>query len=164
MQKSEEENTISGQQPENANLLATTDGQPPPPLRSLMTRSVIIPLINYALLAFVDQCCNVLSPLVYATSIPYGGLGLSSFTIGIIMSVLGIILGCASAIFFPKLLRTIGIYKLYTISFPCYLVIIAAFPFMNVLAKRAGHVDGRVWVVLVVQLSCYTLASMSWSE
>jgi len=144
-------------------MLVTNGDQSHPSRPSLMTRRVVIPLINYAFLAFLEQCCGVLMPLVYATSIPYGGLGLSSFTIGIIMSVLGIIIGVPSAIFFPRLMKTVGIYRLYRIGFPCFLPIIASFPLMNAFAKRAGYVDWRVWVILTIQLSWYTATTMCWS-
>ncbi|KIM84952.1 hypothetical protein PILCRDRAFT_817783 [Piloderma croceum F 1598] len=139
------------------------DDQPPPALRDLMTRRVLVPLINYAFLAFIEQCCSVLLPLVYATSIPYGGLGLSSFTIGIIMSALGLIIGLSSAVFFPMLLRKFGIYRLYRAALGCYLINIASFPTMNLLAKHAGHVNGYVWAVLVVQIACTTMTVMSFA-
>jgi hypothetical protein len=129
-----------------------------------MTRRVLVSLINYAFLAFTEQCCSVLLPLFYATSIPYGGLGLSSFTIGIIMSVLGLIVGLASTVFFPIMLRRFGIYRLYRISFAFFLVNVASFPAMNLLAKHAGHVNGYVWVILVVQLACAIAMTMSFGE
>jgi hypothetical protein len=140
------------------------DDRPPPALRELMTRRVLLPLVNYALLAFIEQCCSVLMPLVYATSIPYGGLNLSSFTIGVVMSALGIALGISSAIFFPILLRAIGIYRLYRAALRFYIVIIASFPIMNLLARRAGQVDGCGWAILVVQLVCSTVSIMTFSE
>jgi hypothetical protein len=129
-----------------------------------MTRPVMVPLVNYGCLALIEQCCSVLMPLVYATSIPYGGLGLSSFAIGIIMTALGIIIGFSSAFGFPMLLRKMGIYRLYRTALRGYLVIITSFPVMNLLAKRAGCVDGYVIAVLVVQLFCVTATAMTFSE
>ena len=129
-----------------------------------MTRRVLVPLINYAFLAFIEQCCSVLMPLMYATSIPYGGLGLSSFTIGIIMSALGVIIGVSSAIFFPRLSRKFGIYSIYRTAMGSYLITVASFPVMNLLARRAGCVTGYVWAVMVVQLACSTLSVMSFGE
>ena len=129
-----------------------------------MTRSVMVPLVNYGGLAFIEQCCSVLMPLVYATSIPYGGLGLSTFAIGIIMTTLGIIIGFSSAFGFPILLRKMGIYRLYRTALQGYLVIVASFPIMNLLAKRAGCVDGYVLAVLAVQLFCVIATVMTFSE
>jgi hypothetical protein len=61
----------------------------PVPLRSLMTRRFVIPLINSGCLAFVDQCSSVLLPLYWSTSTPLGGLGFSPFKIGAIMGTYG---------------------------------------------------------------------------
>jgi hypothetical protein len=140
------------------------DDQPPPALRDLMTRRILVPLVNYAFLAFIEQCYSVLIPLVYATSIPYGGLGLSSTTIGIIMSALGLITGLSSAIFFPILSRKVGIYRLYRTALGCFFINIASFPVMNLLAKHAGHVNSYVWAILVVQVACTTFTAMSFGE
>jgi hypothetical protein len=161
--KSEDQNS-SSPRIERGPASNPSDDQPPPALRDLMTRRVLVPLVNYAFLAFIEQCCSVLLPLVYATSIPYGGLGLSSFIIGIIMSAVGLFIGLSSAVFFPILLRKFGIYRLYRAALGCYLVIIASFPCMNLLAKHAGHVNGYVWVILVVQLACTAMAVMSFGE
>lgn len=129
-----------------------------------MTRTVLIPLINYGFLAFVEQACNVLIPLVWATSIPFGGLGFSSFTIGMILSILGIVNGFASVLFFPWLLLKVGIWKLYMAAFGSNLVILGGFPLTNYLAKRAGHIDGFVWCVLMVQMCAYILGFMTYGE
>lgn len=103
-------------------------------------------------------------PLVFATSIPFGGLGLDSFTIGIIMSTLGIIIGFVSALLFPFMSKRIGVYRLYKMSFRCYFVIVAAFPIMNLLARRANGVDGPVWVTIAILMSSYVVASMNYSK
>lgn len=128
-----------------------------------MTRRVLVPIINYGYAAFIDQCCNVLMPLVLATSIPYGGLGMDSFTIGFFMSTLGIVIGVSSATLFPTLERKIGIYRMYRVCYPFYFVLIACFPIMNLLARRAGGVDGFVWAILVVIVGCYSVLCMNYS-
>jgi hypothetical protein len=161
--KSENQNSSSPRTEQGPTYDPSND-QPPPTLRDLMTRRVLVPLINYAFLAFIEQCYSVLLPLVYATSIPYGGLGFSSFTIGIIMSALGLIIGLSSAVFFPILLRKFGIYRLYRIALGCYFINIASLPTMNLLAKHAGRVNGYVWAVLVVQLACTTMTTMGFGE
>jgi hypothetical protein len=161
--KSEDQNS-SSPRTEQGPASDPSDERPPPALRDLMTRRVLVPLVNYAFLAFIEQCCSVLLPLVYATSIPYGGLGLSSFTIGIIMSALGLIIGLSSAVVFPILSRKFGIYRLYRAALGCYLINIACFPAMNLLAKHAGHVNGYVWAILMVQLACTTMTVMSFGE
>jgi len=132
-------------------------------LAALFIPRVLVPIFCYIFLAFIDQCCGILIPLVFATSIPYGGLGLSSFTIGVMLACVGIVNSLVSAVVFPKLLAKLGIWKLYMLAFPSYLVIIGGFPLTNYLARRAGHVDGYVWLVLVLQLFAYPFPYMAFS-
>lgn len=54
-----------------------------------MKRRTLVPMINMGYLAFVNQSVVVLLPLMFSSSIPLGGLGMSPFQIGVIMSVWG---------------------------------------------------------------------------
>ncbi|KIJ62892.1 hypothetical protein HYDPIDRAFT_176319 [Hydnomerulius pinastri MD-312] len=128
------------------------------PIRSILIKRVVAPIINYGFLAFVDQSVMVLQPLMYSTSIDLGGLSLSTSMIGIIMCAWGIANGFIQIFAFPPLLRKLGPRKLYTLSFAFYLVALATFPLMSLLAKRSGSVDWKVWVVLVAQLIAYLVA------
>jgi hypothetical protein len=133
-------------------------------LRSLLDREISVMIINYAFLAFIDQCLMVLQPLMYSSSVALGGLSFSSFTIGIILGVWGVINGIISIFAFPKILRKLGVRKLYIIAFSSYLVCLAAFPTMSVLVKQSGSVDAKVWIILVIQLAFYILAYMGYGE
>jgi hypothetical protein len=135
-----------------------------PTLRSLLIRRVVITIINYAFLAFIDQCLVVLQPLMYSSSIHLGGLGFSSFTIGIIMGVWGVINGVISIFAFPKVLRKFGVRKLYIAAFGSYFVCLAAFPVMSAFVKQSGSVDSKVWTILILQLTFYVLAFMGYGE
>ena len=151
----------------NPNQSLNESGAPedkPPSLRSLLTPNVIIIFVNYGFLAFVDQCCSVLIPLVLATSIPYGGLGLSPFTIGFILSGLGVLLGLSSVIFFPPLTRKFGYRKIYRIAFACYSIVILTFPLMNYSAKLTGTVNAATWVLVVVCMVCTAFVTMAYCE
>ncbi|KAF7985321.1 hypothetical protein HWV62_6509 [Athelia sp. TMB] len=80
----------------------------PPPLRDLATKRIITILINYAFLAWTEQACSVLVALIYPTPISYGGLGLSTFAVGIIMSCLGVLIGLSSVFVFPRAIARYG--------------------------------------------------------
>jgi len=103
-----------------------------------------------------DASCN-------ATSICHGGLGPGSFTIGVIMTALGVTIGISSAIFFPILLQNIGIYRLHRTAMGYYLVTVASFPVMNLFAKRIGHVDWCVGAILVIQFGGSIASATSYS-
>jgi len=131
-------------------------------LRSLLIRRILIALTCYAFLAFIDQCMAVLQPLMYSSFIPLGGLGFSSFTIGLIMGIWGVLNGLFSVFAFPRLVKIFGPRRLYIFAFANYLICLAAFPILGVLSRKSGRVDGAVWAVLVIQLGAYMLAYMSY--
>lgn len=147
--------------------VSTTDESPESSmrtLRSLLIRRIVIAIICYAFLAFIDQCMVVLQPLMYSSSVSLGGLGFSSLTIGLIEGVWGIFNGLFSVFAFPRLVRIFGARSLFIASFSCYLVCFAAFPIMGVLSHKSGRVGGAVWAVLIVQLGAYMLAYMGYGE
>ena len=63
------------------------DMQKPPPLRSLLTRPVLITIANYAMFAFLDMSALVLIPLIWSTPVEFRGLNSSPASIGLCMSV-----------------------------------------------------------------------------
>ncbi|EIW83771.1 MFS general substrate transporter [Coniophora puteana RWD-64-598 SS2] len=140
------------------NLQNATEADDSPDLRDLLIRPILIPIANYAFLAFTDMCLSVLQPLMFSTSISSGGLSLSTFEIGIIIGVWGIITGAFQAVCFPILLRRVGPRTLYTASYVCFFVAFAMFPLMSFLAKRAGRMDAATWAVLVMQFVMYGAA------
>lgn len=138
--------------------------EPKVPFSALMNRTVLIPIINYACLVFVEQSSSALFPLVYASSIEAGGLGLDAFTIGLVMSCVGIGIGLSATLISPGVLRKLGPHYTYRSFYWCYLFLISCYPLENYLARRAGRVDIYVWIVMVLQLSVTTLTVMNYSE
>jgi MFS family permease len=131
------------------------DSEPKHTFITLLSRKeVLIPVINHSFLALMEQCFIVLLPLVYSTSIPNGGLGLSAFEIGTIMGAVGFINGIFQVVFFAKFLDRLGPKKLYILCYSSVFIAILAYPVMSSFAKAAGRVDGAVWCVLIVQVCC----------
>jgi hypothetical protein len=132
--------------------------------RSLMTPRILTTLLNYAFTVFVESASSSILPLLYASPISYGGLNLSSFQIGIIMSTSGIILGMSSMVFFPILSRKFGLTNLYRLGFAGHLVTQTTYALMNTFARRSGRVDGYVLALLAVQLTFVNLTIMTFSK
>lgn len=141
-----------------------TSSRSPPGFRDLLIPSIITLNINYAILCFLEQCIQVLIPLMYSTSISLGGLGFSPYMIGLIMSVWGICNGMIQVAAFASIRKLVGHRNLYVLGLSSYIVSLAAFPLMNILARREGRVDAWVWTVLVVQLGVCPLSYMSFGE
>ncbi|KAG1857943.1 major facilitator superfamily domain-containing protein [Suillus tomentosus] len=129
--------------------------------RAILIPGVMIPVLHYGLLSFVDQCMLVLMPLMYSTSRSLGGLGFSSNTIGLVMSVWSMLNGMIQVYMFPRLLRKFGPKRLYIISFAFFLITFSTFPLMGYMAKR--EMEAGMWLILCVQLVAYIAAYITYS-
>lgn len=136
----------------------------PPTLRSLLVHRTVIIIINYALLAFSEQCLGILLPLMYSTSLTLGGFGFSSSTIGIVLGMWGVVNGMFNIFAFPRLLRRFGFKRLFVVSAVSSLLCSAVFPVMSYLAKHSESVDAKIWIILIIQLALYVLAYMGFGE
>lgn len=143
---------------------ANEDTYAQPGLRSILVPRVLLVMLNFGFLAFTDQAIVVLVPLMYSTSIPTGGLGMDSFTIGVLQGVAGFMGGILQIVTLPWMERRFGTKRLYTASYACFIVVVVAFPLMAFLARRSGEVGVGTWVVIVVQFVAYALASMTWGR
>ncbi|KAG5637553.1 hypothetical protein H0H81_004184 [Sphagnurus paluster] len=111
----------------------------------------------------VEQSHQVLLPLMMSTSIPLGGLGFDSFTIGIVMGTWGIANATFQIVAFSRVVKWLGPRNTYIFCFTFFLTTFGGYPLMSIFAKSAGRADARVWAVLVVQLSLHCLAYISYA-
>ncbi|KAJ6557545.1 major facilitator superfamily multidrug-resistance, DHA1 sub-family [Mycena capillaripes] len=124
------------------------------PLRQLLTRPVRIAMLNHGLLCFCDMAYDALIPLVYATPIAFGGLGLKPYDIGLIMGLRGASSAVVQVFLGGRVIRYFGPRRVFSAAFCAIMVAFAAYPLLSILARRAGRVDAAVVAVLVCQLSC----------
>ncbi|KAG2151375.1 MFS general substrate transporter [Suillus clintonianus] len=122
------------------------------PLRSLLTPAVVIPIANYAMLAFLDVSWRVLLPLYLSTPTYLGGLGFDPASIGSWLALFGIVDGVFQAFFFAKIVDWIGPKRLFCVSASCYVPVMAMFPIISWLLRARGEVDGTVMFALLCQL------------
>ncbi|KAJ7679392.1 major facilitator superfamily domain-containing protein [Mycena polygramma] len=127
------------------------------PLRKLLTRPVCIALLNYGLLCFGDMAYDALLPLVCATPIGFGGLGLKPYDIGLMMGLVGVSNAIIQAFLGGGLIRYFGARRIMNAAFCALVAMFALYPLLTILARRAGRVDGPVIAVLVFQLGCNTM-------
>ncbi|KAI0324655.1 MFS general substrate transporter [Cubamyces sp. BRFM 1775] len=139
-----------------------TDDDKPITLRTILVPCVLYPILNYGFLALTDQSVIVLVPLMYSTSIDLGGLGFSSFTIGVIQGVGGCVGGAIQIFTFPYMLRRFGAKRLYGCSFAMYFVVYALFPLLSFVVKREGKVGRTAWALVVLQWVAYVGTFMTW--
>lgn len=124
----------------------------------------MIPMANYAFLNYIDQSTAALIPLMYSTPIPYGGLGLTPYNIGLALGIWSFFNGFVQIMAFAPLRALIGQKALYMTGVSAYLTAILMFPAMRIMAQHYGHVNILVWIALALQLTCFTFSYMSFGE
>ncbi|KAH8985280.1 hypothetical protein EDB92DRAFT_1777876, partial [Lactarius akahatsu] len=72
----------------------------PLPLRSVLTKPVVVTTANYAMLALLYSVAGSYIPLVWSTPVEYGGLDLNPASIGLWLSVYGGMGGFFQLVFF----------------------------------------------------------------
>ncbi|KAG2157707.1 major facilitator superfamily domain-containing protein [Suillus bovinus] len=130
------------------------------PLRSLLIRSIIIPIVNQVCLAFLDICIFALMPLFYSTPNYLGGLGFAPQAVGLWMALFGIIDGLFQALFFAKIFDWLGPKRTFYIGISCFIPIMITFPVMSWLVFSGG-VDYMVSIALLCHLLLIVIWDMS---
>ncbi|KAI9455177.1 MFS general substrate transporter [Lactarius psammicola] len=136
----------------------------PPPLRSVLTRPVLISISSYGVLVLLTMAVSALIPLVWSTSVELGGLGMSPASIGLWMSGYGCMNGIAQYGFVPRFVSRFGPRSVFLISVSMCALIYAMFPFENLAFRHASgglKVAERLFIVL--QLSSFCIAQMGYS-
>jgi MFS family permease len=117
---------------------------------------------SYAFLSFIDMCGQVLIPLVYSTSISFGGLGFDPYRIGIIMGSLGILNAFVQLVFFGRIIRKFGARNTFIVAQMAQVVIFGLYPLLTFFARHARRADSKVWAVLIIQLILMTGSAVAY--
>lgn len=127
------------------------DDDAPLPLKSVLTFPVVISILNYVTLAFLNISVNALLPLFFHMPVAMGGLDLDPVVIGYIMSLYGAGSGLFQIAFFSPLVRGLGVRKTFIMSVATFMPVFLTFPLMSLIAKCWG-VNRAVWGLLAVML------------
>ncbi|KAF6743819.1 major facilitator superfamily transporter [Ephemerocybe angulata] len=126
---------------------ADEDDNAPLPLRSVLTFPVVISILNYVTLAFLNISVNALLPLFFHMPVAMGGLDLDPVVIGYIMSLYGAGSGLFQIVLFSPLVRGYGVRKTFLLSVSTFVPVFMTFPLMSLVAKYCG-VGWIVWSLL----------------
>jgi len=136
--------------------------QKPPPFRSVLTRPVLISLTNYATLALLGMISIALIPLIWSTPVEFGGLSLSSASIGLCMSVYGCMNGIFQFAVFPYVVGRFGPRSVFITSVAACAVAYVLFPFENLVLRGAADTP-VVWLLIFVQLMALSTYKLGYS-
>jgi Na+/melibiose symporter-like transporter len=115
---------------------------------------------NYASLAFLGMVASALLPLIWATSVEFGGLGLNPATIGTWLSFNGCVDGAFQFFVFPRAVARFGPRGVFVTGISMFAVAYAMFPFENLLRRTA---DSSAWPLILVQLTALSISGMGYS-
>ncbi|KAI9434219.1 MFS general substrate transporter [Lactarius indigo] len=128
------------------------EAEKPYPLRRLMTRPVLLSVLNYATLALVDVAYRAMQPLFLSTPISNGGLGLAPPAIGRILMYFGILNGIFQLICFARIHALLGTKKLFVGGLLCGIPMFVLFPVTSALARAYG-VGWAVYLSVALQVT-----------
>ncbi|KAG1742486.1 major facilitator superfamily domain-containing protein [Suillus lakei] len=111
------------------------------PLRSLLTPAVVIPIANYAMLAFLNVSFMVLLPLFFSAPTYLGGLGFDPASIGSWMALFGITDAVFQAFFCASIVDWVGPKRLFCVSVSCCAPVMVMFPIISWILRVRGEVD-----------------------
>jgi len=142
------------------------DAQKPLPLRSVLTRPVLISLANYAVLALFEMASLTLIPLIWSTSVEFGGLDFSPASIGLWMSIYGCMDGVFQFALAPRILERFDAGYAFMTSISACAVVYIMFPFENLALRMRQAVSGPnvvAWLLILLQLSSLSIQRMGFS-
>jgi hypothetical protein len=134
------------------------DTQKPPPLRSLLTRPVLVTISNNAMLSLLEMSSVMLIPLIWSTPVEFGGLNLSPASIGLGMSVHGCMGGIFQFAVFPRLVARFGPRWVFVASIAICTVIFAMFPLENLVLRHAIGDRSNATIGLLIFLQLWSLS------
>ena len=134
----------------------------PLPMKDVLTRRVVIVILNYSLLALLDIALRALQPLFYTMHVQYGGLGFSPPVVGLCLAAFGVLSGLYQAFIFTSVYDQFGPKRIFVTSMLTFVPIFGLFPLMN-LSARHGGVNALTWAELSLQGILYVIMDMGFS-
>lgn len=131
-----------------------------PPITSLLTGRVIISVINFGFLAFLEISFSALVPLFLSSTVQ-----LSPASIGMVLGIMGLVNGLMQIAFFVPMHSMLGTRNLMTLGVCAFVVLFATFPMIS---RSVTRNDGRLgmdgWFWLALQVIMCPLENMAFSE
>jgi hypothetical protein len=137
------------------------DREEPLPLRALLTRPVMVSVLNYCVIALLDLMAVTLIPLVWSTSVELGGLGISPASIGLWIGGYGLINGVFQFVALPCFVRRFGPRGVFITSILCHFPLNTMFPLENLALRHSSRgLYPVAGLLIMLQLMATSFSSM----
>ncbi|KAI9455178.1 MFS general substrate transporter [Lactarius psammicola] len=136
----------------------------PVPLRALLTRPVVISVANYGMIALLNMSAGALIPLVWSTSVEFGGLGMSPASIGLWMGGYGFTNGIFQFVAFPRIVGRFGPRRVFITSIFFFFAVYSMFPIENLALRHSSHgLKSAAALFMVLHLLASSFSDMGFS-
>ncbi|KAH9052780.1 MFS general substrate transporter [Lactarius vividus] len=137
------------------------DTEKPLPLRALLTRPVVVSVANYGMTGMLDMTAGTLIPLVWSTSVEFGGLSMNPVSIGSWMAGYGLMNGVFQFIAFPRIVRRFGPRRVFIASIILFFPVYIMLPFENLALRHSSRdLNPAARLLIILQFSALTLSGM----
>jgi hypothetical protein len=144
---------------------ASEDIDKPLPLRALLTRPVVVSVANYGVMGLLEILSGSLIPLVWSTSVEFGGLSMSPASIGLWMAGYGFLNGILQFVAFPPIVGRFGPRRVFIASVLCFFPIYILLPIENLAIHHSSRgINPAAALLIVLQLSALSFAHMGFSK
>jgi MFS family permease len=141
------------------------DKEGPLPLRALLTRPVVVSVANYGMVALLEMITETLIPLIWSTSVVFGGLGMSPASIGSWMGGYGFMNCIFQLIAFPHIVRRFGPRRVFIASIILFFPVYIMFPFENLALHHSSHgLNPTTGLLIMLQLSAMSFSAMGFGK
>jgi hypothetical protein len=131
-----------------------------PPIRLLLTKPVVLAVLNYGLLALLEISFLVLQPIFLASSLHF-----APSSIGLIMGTMGLVNGVIQIAFFVPLHKRIGSGNLFSLGICSVGFMFCTFPFIaNSYIRNGGALGLNGYALLAFQMALCPLLYMAFSK
>lgn len=143
-------------EPERAPLLPGSEEALLPPEDStgiswILTHRVLLAIVNFGFLAFLEIALCALIPLFLASSSVVGGLGLSPPSIGTVLGGLGLVNGFIQILFFAPAHELLGTRLLYTFGVAVFAAIFGLMALISRWVKEcSGYIGWQSWALIAI--------------
>jgi len=141
------------------------DTEKPLPLRALLTRPVVVSVANYGMMGMLDMTAGNFIPLVWSTSVEFGGLGMSPASIGLWMAGYGFMNGVFQFVAFPRVVGRFGPRRVFIASIILFFPVYIMLPFENLALRHSSHgPNPAAGLLIMLQFSALIFSGMGFGK
>ena len=126
---------------------------------------MVVSVANYGMIALLESTSATLLPLVWSTSVEFGGLGMSPASIGMWIGGFGFVICIFQLVAFPPLVRRFGPQRVLIASVIFYFPVYSLFPVENLALRHSSRSMNPVTALLIIlQLLSMSASTMGFGK